>query len=110
MTEIGTEGHSPTGRIIVTADAEIAHLIPEYVESVRADAMAMRIALDANDFDQVRIFGHGARGSGGSYGFEGITRLGAAIELAALQGDGVQLRRKLDELDDYLTRLVVIYP
>jgi hypothetical protein len=48
------------------------------------------------------------KGTGGGYGFDGITAIGVDIERAAKQGDAVVLRTHVDSLSRYLTRLELV--
>jgi HPt (histidine-containing phosphotransfer) domain-containing protein len=65
-------------------------------------------ALDRRDFETVGFLGHGMRGTGGMFGFQAITDIGAALELAA-QSAGIEVARKsVAELSDYLDRVEVV--
>ena len=57
--------------------------------------IAMLGSLDKGDYDAVKILAHGMKGAGGSYGFQAITDIGAALELAAERGDDVASRRSV---------------
>jgi hypothetical protein len=50
----------------------------------------------------VTILGHNLRGSGGGFGFQAITDIGAAIELATGAADMEESRRWLGALSSYL--------
>jgi hypothetical protein len=45
------------------------------------------------------------RGSGGSYGFQGITDIGAALQEAAEGADDTGSRKWVGELSNYLDRI-----
>ena len=49
------------------------------------------------------------KGSGMSYGFEGITNMGLKLEFAAKKQDAERLQTCVDELVDYLKRIEVTY-
>ena len=76
--------------------------IPAYLRNCRQNVIAMLMALDRSDFEVVARLGHNMRGSGGAYGFQPITDIGAALEQAADQADHSASRRRVDELTDYL--------
>jgi HPt (histidine-containing phosphotransfer) domain-containing protein len=107
MVEVGSMDDS--GRIRVVVDEDIADLIPEYLERRYADVGAIRSAIGDGDFETVRILGHGMKGSGGGYGFDAITDIGAALEKAGIHADAVAAAASIGELADYLTRLEVSY-
>ena len=50
-------------------------------------------ALDRGDFKTVESLGHGMKGAGGSWGFQAITDIGAAVEHAAESADADALRK-----------------
>ncbi len=64
----------------------------------------MQDALDRNDFEAVTILGHNLRGSGGGFGLQAITDLGAGLEQASGDTDLAGARRLLGELSSYLDR------
>jgi HPt (histidine-containing phosphotransfer) domain-containing protein len=55
-------------------------------------------ALDRVDFETVTILGHQMRGSGGAYGFQAITDIGAALQQAAESADTDESRKWVGEL------------
>jgi len=100
---------SDLGPIRVVADEDIADLIPGYLEHRLEDVAAIRSAIDGGDFEVVRILGHSMKGSGGGYGFDGITEIGAALEAAGKEADPAAAVHSIAALEDYLNRLEVIY-
>jgi hypothetical protein len=48
------------------------------------------------------------RGSGGAYGFQAITDIGAALQQAAESADTDASRKWVDELSNYLDRVETI--
>jgi CheY-like chemotaxis protein len=105
--------HSPAAEakdaIRIRVNPKIADLIPGFLEHRRNDVTAIRDALDEGDFEIVERLGHGMRGAGGSWGFQGITDIGAALEEAANHGDAGLCRKWADDLSGYLDRLEVVY-
>ena len=59
-------------------------------------------ALDRVDFETVTILGHNMSGSGGMFGFQAITDIGAALEQAAESADTDASRKWVGELSSYL--------
>ncbi|HLZ77317.1 PAS domain S-box protein [Phenylobacterium sp.] len=87
------------------AAAKLAARTPAYLANCRLNVLAMLSALDNGDFEAVTILAHNLRGSGGSYGFQTITDIGAGLEQAADISDPVISRRWLGELSTYLDDL-----
>jgi DNA-binding response OmpR family regulator len=80
----------------------LAERTPAYLENCRHNVVVMREALDRNDFEAVTILGHNMRGSGGGFGFQAITDLGAGLEQASADTDHDRARGLLGELSSYL--------
>ena len=89
-------------------DPEIAPLVPEFLELRRADVTAFRTWLHQGAHTMIQSTAHKMKGSGRGYGFAAITRLGGALEVAAHEQDVEAMTRLIDELDDYLRRVVVV--
>ena len=94
--------------ILVRAEPKLADLIPVFLQNCRKNAITMLDALDRGDFETVEILGHGMRGAGGSYGFQAITDIGAALEQAAESADADASRKWVGELSGYLDRVEII--
>lgn len=86
------------------ANHRFADRIPAYLQNCRQNGIAMLDALDRVDFATVQSLGHQMNGSGGMFGFQAITDIGAAIERAAENVDNKASRRWVGELSSYLDR------
>ncbi|MDB5432043.1 MAG: multi-sensor hybrid histidine kinase, partial [Caulobacter sp.] len=84
------------------AARRIAELTPAYLKACRENVALMSAALDRADFQPVTILGHNLRGSGGGFGFQPITEIGAGLEQAGEDGDDVVSREWLAQLTAYL--------
>ena len=96
-------------KITVTVDADLADLIPGFLENRARDLRQLTEGLTRRDFDTIRIIGHSMKGSGGGYGFDALTEMGAAIESAARSSDAAAIATLIAELDSYLQRVEVTY-
>jgi signal transduction histidine kinase/DNA-binding NarL/FixJ family response regulator len=103
------EEHSRRAAIIVHANPKFADLIPGFLQNRRQDVIAMLGALDRGEFEPVERLGHGMKGAGGSFGFQAITDIGAALELAAENADTDASRKWVGELSTYLDRVEVVF-
>ncbi len=97
-------------RIAIEMDPELADLIPDYLERRGQDLESMNAALAGADFEPVRILGHSMKGSGAAYGFEALTAIGAALEIAAKAEDAEAIRSQLAAMEDYLNRVELHAP
>ncbi len=103
------EGSCGKTAILVRANPKLTDLIPGFLQNRRRDVIAMLGALDRDDYETVETLGHGMKGAGGSWGFEGITDIGAAIEQAAESADNETSRKWVGELSRYLDRVEIVY-
>ena len=95
-----------TGNDPNTIDARMAKRFaewtPAYLENCRQNIIVMHAALDRAEFEAVAILGHNLRGSGGGFGFQAITDIGGALEVACKATDVDRARALLGELSDFL--------
>jgi CheY-like chemotaxis protein len=94
-------GGAETGRAERSAK-RLAEHTPAYLENCRNNVIAMHEALDRIDFEAVTILGHNLRGSGGGFGFQAITDIGAGLEHAAGDSDIDVSREWVCALSRYL--------
>ena len=96
-------------KITVTIDSDLQDIIPGYLENRKKDIMDIRTAIISGDFEDIRITGHGMKGSGGGYGFDEISTIGAKIETAAKEKNVDSIEKELLRLDNYMHDLQVQY-
>jgi HPt (histidine-containing phosphotransfer) domain-containing protein len=102
-------GDAPgSGRIEVRPSPMLAAIVPGYLQKRSDDVGLLRTHIRNHDFESVRVIGNGMRGSGGSFGFLEISRLGDVIEHAAQQRDEATLAVAATELESYLGRLTIV--
>ncbi|RMF66664.1 MAG: response regulator [Calditrichaeota bacterium] len=76
-----------------------------YVESLRDRHAQLAAALNLDDYERVSQIGHRMKGSGASYGFPEVTRLGRELEAAARKKEGEKLAHLLDELKEFISQV-----
>ena len=96
-------------KIIVRVDAELAELIPAFLENRGTDIQLMQKALKIGDYEIIERTGHGMKGAGSGFGFDAVTEIGTRIEAAAKNKDWEVIQKAIDELGNYLQHLEVIY-
>jgi HPt (histidine-containing phosphotransfer) domain-containing protein len=72
---------------------ELADLVPCYLANRRNDMETLAAALGRGDFELMSRLGHNMHGSGTSFGLDGLSAIGVAIERAANAGDRVEIAR-----------------
>jgi CheY-like chemotaxis protein/HPt (histidine-containing phosphotransfer) domain-containing protein len=94
--------------IPVHTNHRFAARIPAYLQNCRQNGIAMGDALDRVDFETVKTLAHQMSGSGGMYGFQAITDIGAGLEQAAESIDADASRKWVGALSTYLDRVEAI--
>ncbi|MBC7839184.1 MAG: Hpt domain-containing protein [Nitrospiraceae bacterium] len=106
MTTDGREHQE--GKIPIHVDPDLADLVQGFLDKRRKDTGVLLTALDGGDFETIRILGHSMKGSGGGYGFDAISVIGAALEQAAKRKNPDEIRQHVHELSRYLERVEVL--
>ena len=99
----------PAKTIIAHVDPDLRDLIPGYLKNRQKDITTIKKALKAADFAKIRVLGHSMKGSGGGYGFMQVSKIGAAVEIAAKNKDPDSIKNHLAELSDFLKRVTLVY-
>ena len=96
-------------KIVVTVDEDLEELIPGFLENRGNDVQLLREAISGEDFTRIQSTGHSLKGVGGGYGFDGLSEIGASIEIAAKEQNMPQIEQLVDQMADYLERIEVVY-
>jgi HPt (histidine-containing phosphotransfer) domain-containing protein len=88
--------------LTVCVDADIADLVPGFLENRRRDVQALRTAMEEGDFAAIGFIGHTLKGAGAGYGFETISEIGRTLELAGKQREQETTRVAIERLGRYL--------
>ena len=97
-----TQVAAPPARVHVAVTPTVAPLVPSFLANRRKDVASARAALRRRDFHSLWVLAHTMKGLGASYGFDGISTIGAEMEKAALAHADGGLMRAIDALDRYL--------
>ena len=83
-------------------DDEWAEMQEMYINHTFKELKSIRENINSTTFDSLRTFGHNIKGSGGMYGFNEITDMGATIESAAKDENMDQIKSNFDKLETFL--------
>ena len=100
---------NPKEKIVVQIDPDLEDLIPTYLGNRRKDVEAICKALGEKDLETIERLGHTMKGSGGGYGFDIISAIGANLEQAAKENSLDKIKSSLNELSDFMDRVQVVY-
>jgi histidine phosphotransfer protein HptB len=96
-------------RVIVRITRDFEDIVPAFLANRQKDLRTIRRALADKDWGTVRLLGHRMKGDGGGYGFNQISEIGGAMELAAARQDHASSEQQLKRLEDFLARVRVEY-
>ena len=88
---------------------DLEDLIPVFMKNRHKELDALRVALAAADWEQLRQLGHRMKGVGNSYGFAHVSTIGKVIEDGARSGDRASLQASITEYSDYLSKVQIAY-
>ena len=83
-------------------DDEWAEMQEMYVNHTFKELNSLSENIESMAFDSIRTFGHNIKVSGGMYGFNEITELGAIIESAAKDENMESIKSNLEALEIFL--------
>jgi histidine phosphotransfer protein HptB len=99
----------PTNQLTVEISRDLEDIVPIFLDNRKKDIQILRDALSKQDFGTVQMLGHRMKGDGGGFGFDRITEIGAEMERAAKLEDRPTIEQHIRQLEDFLTRVTVVY-
>ncbi len=93
---------------IEIADPFARRLMSQYLKRRAADIATLREAVASGDFEAVARSGHNLYGSGGAYGLDEISRLGADLEQAGKACAAERARQIIDDLENFIRRVTLV--
>ena len=97
----------PRHRVVVSR--ELAELIPAFVDNRRKDAHALRVLLQSDDLEGLRLLGDRIKGVSGSYGFVRIATIARLIEDNARRGNRAALHALVAQYDEHVSRMELAF-
>ena len=97
--------------ILVYVDPDLEDLIPYFLDKRRKDIANITKLLateEPKSMEEIRKLGHSMKGSGGSYGFDEISRIGEAIGKAATNCDKKEIDRLNTALSHYVSMVKIM--
>jgi HPt (histidine-containing phosphotransfer) domain-containing protein len=91
--------------LVVHADPVLRRLLPTFLARRQQDLTVINHELERDGFSALEQLGHNLKGTGRSYGFDGISETGKALEQAAQHHDAAEIRRQATKLAEYLRRV-----
>ena len=86
----------------------LEEITPGYLAARREEVPELIALLAASDFERLTNLAHNMKGCGTSFGFADLSRIGAALEVAAKRRDSGAADTQLRQLSDYLEKVQVV--
>lgn len=96
-----------SNRVVVRIEAELLDLVRAYLANRAKDVEVIKAALQRQDFETIRRIGHNMQGSGRTFGFEGLTAIGAGLQRAVAAANSAEIMRLQGCLADLVSRVEV---
>ena len=104
MPEVDT---SPV-RSSMADDEDFRELLEMFVEGMNEKRNLLSSAFETQDFEGLRKIAHQLKGSGGGYGFSGVSERAAHLEEACKHSLGAEvISERLEAFLEYIARVVV---
>ena len=103
-------GLSPQKIVVSTLpldDPEFLEIVEQFVERLREQLAAMRMALAAGKFQELARLAHWLKGTSGTVGFPAFIEPAQRLERLASEGRPVELAQAIAELDEMTRRIVL---
>jgi HPt (histidine-containing phosphotransfer) domain-containing protein len=95
--------------IDVMIDAQLADLVPRYLNNRWSDLAVGKSLLHMREFEQLARLGHRIHGSASSFGFAGLGDIASDLQQAAVDKAPERVERTLVEFEHYLQAIKIRY-
>ncbi|WP_027720294.1 Hpt domain-containing protein [Maridesulfovibrio zosterae] len=96
-------------QIVIKVDEDLEEIMPRYLEIRQKELIELEEAVQAENFEQIRMLAHKLKGTGSAYGFDELTRLGTLIEDKATDKDISNVPEFTSEIRFFLSNLEIEY-
>lgn len=96
-------------KLTIQIDEDLADIVPDFLSARNQEMPGLWQALKNTDYDYIQTIGHRLKGNAGGYGFDHMGLIGAKIEDAAKAKQGPQIELLLNDLQNYLQSIEVVY-
>ncbi|MEE9319858.1 MAG: ATP-binding protein [Granulosicoccus sp.] len=97
---------TPVTSSLIVNNPKFKGIVARFMPRLREQMAALQHAFDARNFEEIARIAHWAKGSGGSVGFEEITKLAESLERVSISGDYKQTAVIVDLLQQYAGRIL----
>lgn len=88
-------------------DPDYSELLIFFVKALPERTQRLRELQENGEFEPLRELAHQLKGSGGGYGFPGMTKAARELESACKEKNHDLISQRLDQLTEYISRIAV---
>lgn len=99
----------PKSKHTVEVAETLRKLIPKFLKYQEENISLIQKSLEISNYHEIARIGHIIKGASGSYGFSELTKMGNEIELAAKSQKLDLIKNLVEEYQDYLKNIKIIY-
>jgi len=104
-----SQGETQDTDYLVRIDPDLEELIPSFLKKKGTDISELQIALDNNNFEEVRLLGHKLKGGFSVYGFNVMSGICANIENFAKVKNRFEIEEHLNQLKVFIKNVRIEY-
>lgn len=93
--------------IVYEIDKDLEEIVPAFLDGRKKDTEIIKKCVLEKNFEELRSVGHKLKGTAGSYGFMGLSKIGAKIEEAAKASNIEALKKLSLEYEDHIKQVEV---
>ncbi len=94
---------------IVTIDADLEEIVPGFLENRKKDLIQIEEHIQSSSWSHIESIAHKLAGNAGSYGFNDLGEIGAALEEACQSNDINAIKDYCNQYKEYMDSLQVEY-
>lgn len=95
----------PVHSTLLEQEPELSDLVYEYIDSLPATLQTIRQAVNEQRWDDLKGLAHQLKGTGGNYGFIGLSELAAKLEFQVINQHRAEVEALISELEAYGKRI-----
>jgi len=93
----------------IEIEKELESIMPKFLTKRRNDILILSQAIETKDFKTIRDRAHIIAGSGGGYGLDQMSIIGAQMEEASTNENIDKIKKHFVEYSNYLKHLKITY-
>jgi HPt (histidine-containing phosphotransfer) domain-containing protein len=95
--------------LTLSIDKDLEDIVPVFLQNRHKYIETITTYLEEKKYLDIEIIGHKMAGNSGGYGFEALGEIGRNLETSARNHDENGIRNCQKQIEEYLSRIEIIY-